>query len=90
MRIDKRILFFFFLGGEVTLWTEQVDSVTVDSRLWPRSAAFAERLWSDPPSTWTHAEHRMLKQRQRLVQRGINADRLEPEWCIQNQGHCYL
>ncbi|XP_015189390.1 PREDICTED: chitooligosaccharidolytic beta-N-acetylglucosaminidase [Polistes dominula] len=78
------------LGGEVTLWTEQVDSTSVDSRLWPRSAAFAERLWSDPASTWIHAEHRILRQRQRLVERGINADRLEPEWCIQNQGHCYL
>ncbi|XP_014613786.1 PREDICTED: chitooligosaccharidolytic beta-N-acetylglucosaminidase [Polistes canadensis] len=79
----------FVLGGEVTLWTEQVDSTSVDSRLWPRSAAFAERLWSDPASTWIHAEHRILRHRQRLVQRGINADRLEPEWCIQNQGHCY-
>ncbi|KAI4490970.1 hypothetical protein M0802_010546 [Mischocyttarus mexicanus] len=78
------------LGGEVTLWTEQVDSSSVDSRLWPRSAAFAERLWSNPASTWIHAEHRILRHRQRLVQRGINADRLEPEWCIQNQGHCYL
>ncbi|KAK2576761.1 hypothetical protein KPH14_005406 [Odynerus spinipes] len=84
---DKKHL---MLGGEATLWTEQVDSTSVDSRLWPRSAAFAERLWTDPPSTWIHAEHRMLRQRERLVQRGISADRLEPEWCSQNQGYCYL
>ncbi|KAK0163603.1 hypothetical protein PV327_007269 [Microctonus hyperodae] len=78
------------LGGEATLWSEQVDSTSVDSRLWPRSAALAERLWGEPQSSWVHAEHRMLNHRERLVKRGILADSLEPEWCLQNQGHCYL
>ncbi|XP_029052916.1 chitooligosaccharidolytic beta-N-acetylglucosaminidase isoform X1 [Osmia bicornis bicornis] len=77
------------LGGEATLWTEQADSVSVDSKLWPRSAALAERLWAEPNSSWIYAEHRMLRHRQRLVKRGILADALEPEWCLQNQGHCY-
>lgn len=34
------------LGGEVCMWAEQLNDRTLDSRVWPRTAAIAERFWS--------------------------------------------
>lgn len=34
------------LGAETTMWSELVTPLTIDSRIWPRTAAIAERFWS--------------------------------------------
>ncbi len=48
------------LGGEACMWSELVNDQNVDSRIWPRVAAIAERLWSPPTVSDTTDLYRRL------------------------------
>jgi len=74
-------------GAEAILWGERADLMNLENLIWPRTAALAERLWSNPSSNWYDADPRMQIMRERLVQRNISAEALQPEWCIGQAPH---
>lgn len=78
------------LGSETAMWGELVDATNLEQKVWPRTSALGERLWSNPSTGWYEADYRMQHHRLRLVQRGINAEALQPTWCSQNGGTCTI
>ncbi|KAG1862633.1 glycoside hydrolase family 20 protein [Suillus subluteus] len=83
------------LGGEQLLWSEQSGPQNVDPIVWPRAASSAEIFWSaKQPSgaalNVTEALPRLHDVRYRMVQRGINAIPLQPQWCALRPDACDL
>jgi hexosaminidase len=63
------------LGGEVCMWGEIVTPETIDSRIWPRTAAVAERFWS--PRTVTDVDdmyRRLAVVSARLEELGVSTE----------------
>ncbi|EOD24441.1 hypothetical protein EMIHUDRAFT_238482 [Emiliania huxleyi CCMP1516] len=73
------------LGAEACLWGEVADELFLDQKLWLRASVLAERLWTPHATIAAYCHHkpcsfdnrdlqpRMVKNRCRLVQRGILA-----------------
>ncbi|KAL1957425.1 hypothetical protein VTO42DRAFT_5993 [Malbranchea cinnamomea] len=83
------------LGAVAPLWSEQVDDVTIESKLWPRGGALAELVWSGNVNAkgqkrTTELTARILNFREYLVALGIGATALQPEYCLQHPHHCDL
>lgn len=84
----------FVLGGEVHIWSEQIDAQNLDSTVWPRACAAAEVLWSGRQDehgnnrTFFDATPRLAELRERMVNWGIAAAPLTQLWCLQNDGDC--
>src|ERR1700680_2188530 len=50
------------LGGEACMWSEYVSPEDIDSRIWPRTAAIAERLWSPQSTADVNAMYQRLEE----------------------------
>lgn len=61
------------LGGETTMWSELVTPLNIDSRIWPRTAAIAERFWSNGSINDVESMYKRLEYISfRLEELGIN------------------
>jgi hexosaminidase len=81
------------IGGEVHIWSEQIDSVSLDPTAWPRSSTAAEILWSgptlsNPMRTQPRVARRLGEMRERMVARGTMAEPVHMPYCMMEENQC--
>ncbi|KAA1478991.1 N-acetylhexosaminidase [Dentipellis sp. KUC8613] len=78
------------VGGQHQLWTEQTSAANLDPITWPRAASGAELFWSGPGGNVSAALPRLHDVAYRMIQRGVKAIPLQPQWCALRPGLCDL
>lgn len=84
-----------FVGGEHAVWSETIDPTNLEQKVWPRAAAGAEIFWTGEKikgvqRSGREALPRMMDLRWRLVEMGVNAEPLQPQWCAERPGQCNM
>lgn len=86
------------LGGEACMWGETVDPSDIDNTIWPRAAAFAERMWTSKETidtfSMTQVEERLEYFRcSVLTERSVAAapvKNLQARQAPPKPGSCYV
>ena len=70
------------IGAEACLWGEQTDELNIETRLWPKAAAFAETLWrfdkDQPADNVVNARFRLAFAREDILRLGVAAAPVSP------------
>ena len=70
------------IGAAIAVWGEQIDSVNLDQKLWPKASAFAESLWKFDanrlPDNIVNAKFRLIFFREDLLRLGVYASPMVP------------
>lgn len=74
------------VGGEASLWGEEINDNNLDEKAWPRAAAFGERMWStrdlNPAAVLPLVGPRLARFYCKLTARGIRASPISPGSCL--------
>lgn len=70
------------IGGHASMWGEMVDETIFEPRVWPRTSAVAEKLWTGNQTNATLTRFERLHAfRCKMVQQGIRASPVQPGSC---------
>lgn len=75
----------YVLGGEACMWGDNVDDRNLFSRMWPRTCAVAERLWSAAEKNdknLVEVKYRLEEHICRMTRRGIPLQPVGPGFCV--------
>lgn len=74
------------IGGEASLWGEEIDASNLAEKAWPRGAAFAERMWSAREvNDVNEAGPRLARQFCRMQSAGVRASPIMPGSCLRQE-----
>lgn len=79
------------LGGEVPAWSEMFDDWNIHTRIWPRAAAMADKLWSEIPQPLNLAAilDRLNAFASKLNEANIPTSAMTGTYCEINNAHCF-